>query len=508
MAERCVALDFRDFPATQDEVISADESPTISDETAVNGGSPPGAATSQLPPPVKKRQLIGLSGKQKRAICLYKEQNPRLIHTEISDYFTRKWKFKVPLSTVSYILKTKNRWLNQSTAKNYIRLKKHQYQKLHNDLYEWFKEKRMRGDQVTDNMLVEQGKRFGDKLGIVDFPYSPRWLRGFKASHGLSNNPVNAQYCTVVEKPPTAEGLAEDRACGFAYDDIYSFLEMRLAYTTRQDEGAAAAETIQVFLCTNATGSDKLEPLVMGTDVEPPPDAPDGEDRATYKTVGDASHVDAIVRDWLQNVNSQMLLNQRHILLLFHTDRCHRYGNDNFSNVGIMFVPPSDAFHTHLNIAEIFRSHYGNFLLERLGGPRRKTAAGGLRVTLRDALRLVKVSWDRVSEDTIRECWYNEGLETFQKCWKTKRESVKQPDDNGDTAQSADDDRSSLQSTSADRVRAAFAVALQYFQQDVSHKLASHLEHLRAAQQALETVISASMPSKRDFKSLFDSKKD
>lgn len=442
-----------------------------------------GAATPEAEP-AKKRHLIGLSGKQKRAICLYKEQNPRFIHTEISDYFTMVWKFKVPLSTVSYILKTKNRWLDQSTAKNYIRLKKHQYEKLHTVLYAWFKETQSRGEQVTDNMLVEQGKRIGHELGIVHFPYSPRWLRGFKASHGLSNNPVNAQYCTVVESDG---GGLSDRWCGFAYEEIYSFVELHLACSEASTPGDAS-QVIQVFLCTNTIGTDKLQPFAVGRHAAP---LDGGEaDRARYVSVKGASQLDDIIKNWLQNVSLQMHLNGRHILLLFHTDRCCRY--DAYPNVETLFLPPSDKPHAVLDLADTFKAHYDD-LLERF-----QTVDGELGVTLVDALRLVKVSWDSLSRDAITECWNSTRFH-------------KRPTDGIETVEPISEDSSSRTgdthpSPSVEQVRTAFAVALGYFRQDTGHKSTPHLGHLTDAQRDMETVVSEL--SLQDFKSLFASCKD
>mmetsp|Transcript_4359 Transcript_4359/g.6613 ORF Transcript_4359/g.6613 Transcript_4359/m.6613 type:complete len:276 (-) Transcript_4359:347-1174(-) len=61
------------------------------------------------------------------------------------------------------------------------------YAKLEKVLYTWFINARSENVSVTDIMLTEKARMFGDEMGIRDFQYSKGWLVKFKKRHGMAN---------------------------------------------------------------------------------------------------------------------------------------------------------------------------------------------------------------------------------------------------------------------------------------------------------------------------------
>ena len=53
-------------------------------------------------------------------------------------------------------------------------------------LYLWFTNARAQNIIITDDILREKAKRFGNELGITEFGYSNGWFTRFKSRHSIS----------------------------------------------------------------------------------------------------------------------------------------------------------------------------------------------------------------------------------------------------------------------------------------------------------------------------------
>lgn len=56
----------------------------------------------------KKRTELDM--RQKREICIYKENHPQATHEEISKYFNGEWKTAISRRTIGDILSQKDKW--------------------------------------------------------------------------------------------------------------------------------------------------------------------------------------------------------------------------------------------------------------------------------------------------------------------------------------------------------------------------------------------------------------
>ena len=177
-------------------------------------------------------------------------------------------------------------------------------------------------------MLIEKAKRYGNQLGVQDFAYSKGWLQKFKKRHVISKH-VAHREADSADPVLVIKGrlqLQEDLA---TYDsqDIYNMDETGLFYSLLPNSTLATGlvsgkkkqiERITVALCANATGTDKLIPLVIGKSAHP---------RCFGKTFNPSVYVKHtsnkktwmtgfVFQDWLNKFNRRMRVAGRHVILL------------------------------------------------------------------------------------------------------------------------------------------------------------------------------------------------
>ncbi len=63
----------------------------------------------------KKQKRTAISDEIKREICEFHIKNPQISHVDIATYFNQLYNFEIIRSTISKILKNKERWLSAIT---------------------------------------------------------------------------------------------------------------------------------------------------------------------------------------------------------------------------------------------------------------------------------------------------------------------------------------------------------------------------------------------------------
>lgn len=296
------------------------------------------------------------------------------------------------------------------------------YEAMERELTEWFTEIRGQGCIVNDGMLMKQGKKLGQKWGIPDFLYSPAWLNRFKKRNGLTTVPVEFEKRRVsnergkstgggaVGQSTDSETRVKAELFGFQQHNVFNFVKTTVAYCGKkvtpsvlQKKGNDCKDKVVVFLCSNVIGAYKLKPLVVGTghvDFGPDPRS-DSLDHVDYKVVRNAQMIDSALREWLHDLNIQMHVAKRRILLLFDSDKCQHL-DLKLSNIELLYMPDQTSC-VHSGIVQNFKLHYTNSLLERFQS---SIGSGkGFVIDLDDALALVKVAWESVTGGTLEECW-------------------------------------------------------------------------------------------------------
>jgi len=104
-------------------------------------------------------------------------------------YFNEQWNINLSPSTVSEMLKNRDKYfdsdnLRQSETK---RLRLCENPELEKALYLWLSNVTAHNISVSDEMLKEKARHFGELLGVssIGFKYSNCWLEKFKNRHNI-----------------------------------------------------------------------------------------------------------------------------------------------------------------------------------------------------------------------------------------------------------------------------------------------------------------------------------
>ncbi|KAJ8299278.1 hypothetical protein KUTeg_023338 [Tegillarca granosa] len=99
---------------------------------------------------------------------------------------------------ISDIIRAKSKLLNTDDT-NVIRQRAGKHEKLEEALYMWFSEVRAQNAFITDQMLIEKAKVFGQDLNVdSDFSYSSGWLYKFKQRQNISQLIAHGESGTIT----------------------------------------------------------------------------------------------------------------------------------------------------------------------------------------------------------------------------------------------------------------------------------------------------------------------
>jgi len=121
---------------------------------------------------LKTKQRVVLDAQQKREIILFHDSMPSFSQQKLADYFSEKFqlKTKIARNTISTILSKRNIYLNETNAPLNAELSKQSKNPLlQKCLILWYSNLLGKKVVVTNEMIVDQAKKFGHLMGIADF---------------------------------------------------------------------------------------------------------------------------------------------------------------------------------------------------------------------------------------------------------------------------------------------------------------------------------------------------
>ena len=263
-------------------------------------------------------------------------------------------------------------------------------------------------------------KYFGAQMSLPDtFSYSNGWLVNFKRRKNISSIKLHGEAASADMASVAAgrEQLQEDLKA-YSLDDIYNMDETGLFYRLKPNQTLAAKsatkqkgtkiskERVTVALCSNATGSDKRRPLLIGKSAKPRAFKNfDASFYVKYRNNKKAWMTSPLFLEWVESLNDEMKNEGRHIALVI--DNASSHGKETqWSNVTIFFLPPNTTAHTQPMDAGIIRNFKCNY--------RRHTTRKHIEqieadqtplVDMADCVRFVSRAWNEVTPNTIQNCW-------------------------------------------------------------------------------------------------------
>lgn len=369
-----------------------------------------------MPTPVKRRRT-NVSVVQKQMICRHKQDHPQLSLVGLQAWVKSKFDLDLGKTTLFDILKSSEKWLNVETS-TLLRQKTCQHPQLEDALYTWFTHVRARKACVNNEMLIAKAKVFGEKLGITDFSYSFGWLTRFKVRKGIQFREQHGEAGSA-DPEAVAAGREDLRQVLARYnpDDVYNLDETGLFYKLGPNKTLATApesgqkrskERITVTLICNASGNDLRKPLVIAKSKRP---------RCFGKNFNPSLYVEyfhntkawmttVIFQNYLRQLDRDMRLQGRQIILLVDNASSHSTNDLDLTNVEVHYLPPCTTSHIQpldAGIIRAFKAHYRRQLVSHyIECVEQDTPQ---TVDLRQALLMVRQGWRAVTAQTVRNCW-------------------------------------------------------------------------------------------------------
>lgn len=185
----------------------------------------------------------------------------------------------LPTSTVQDISKNREKILETFTkvAPVMQKVRLASFPKTEEALSIWFDDKRARNVPISGPVLIEKAKEFAQRFQEVDFKGSQGWLQNWKKRHNVAFSIISGEAGAVNDETVDTwlTKVWSVLKVGYAPEDIFNCDETGLFYKalpnktfhkkgTRCTGGKLSKERVTVLLACNATGTEKLKPLVFG----------------------------------------------------------------------------------------------------------------------------------------------------------------------------------------------------------------------------------------------------
>lgn len=197
--------------------------------------------------------------------------------------------YGVANSTITYIRKKESEIVKSSSATYQDVTKKNlkisEFPEMENKLYAWFLEQRARNCPLNGTILKAKAKQISSKLYPENqFSASNGWFDKFKRRTGIRFLKICGEKLsadTAAIDPFVQSLKAKIQELRLTEEQIYNADETALyyrllpggTYVTASEKGAPghkkSKERLTLMLCSNAAGTHKIKPLVIGKSRKP-----------------------------------------------------------------------------------------------------------------------------------------------------------------------------------------------------------------------------------------------
>lgn len=258
---------------------------------------------------------------------------------------------------------------------------------------------------------------------MTDFNYSRGWLTRFKSRHCISSHRIHGESGSVsASAVTTSQEQLRTALAGYPPDDIYNFDETGFFYKLGPSSTLASGpavgkkrskDRVTVGLMCNASGTDKVKPIVIGKAKRPRCFGKtfDPSIYCTYVANKNAWMTSNIFRGFLQKFDRTLRIRGRNVIVLVDNASCHSISGDEFSNLKLFFLPPNMTAKIQPLDAGIIRAtkaHYRAALVRHYLQCAEKDEPQ--TVTLRWCIRALRMAWDAVGPTTVVNCWRHVGI--------------------------------------------------------------------------------------------------
>ncbi|GFO41360.1 tigger transposable element-derived protein [Plakobranchus ocellatus] len=287
---------------------------------------------------------------------------------------------------------------------------------------------------LSNPILTSQAELIAQELGMKDFTASVEWIERFKRRHGIALRTVSGEVaavdCTVTNawKEHDLPSLLKE----YREEDIFNPDETGSFYKCLPDKtlalkgerctrGKKAKERMTVLIAVNMSGMEKLPLLVTGKLLRPRCMKNVKNLPVEYTAYKKVWMTGAIFENWLQKLDRKFLLQGRFIATV--VDNCPAHPNiDDLRSIKFVFLPPNTTSHLQpcdQDIINSFKHHYRtrtvrkylNLIKDKMSSaPTQPTSSETFRISVLGALYDMRSAWDKVTEQTIKNCFRHTGF--------------------------------------------------------------------------------------------------
>ncbi|RHY01755.1 hypothetical protein DYB25_012244 [Aphanomyces astaci] len=300
-------------------------------------------------------------------------------------------------------------------------------------LVEWILRCEELGVFLTGGLIQKQATAVCDELAIPTadrLSFSKGWLFKFQRKHRLTSKVQHGDAAsTSLAAVEDGRRDIQDATSGLSANDVYNMDETSFFYclspyrsiTRNHVLGTKkSSKRITLALTTNANCSDVVDPLFIGTAVQPRcfesrTGAQLGYD---YHASKKAWMNGRIFNSFLKSMKNRMVPQDRKVLLLVDNAPPHALDEHTvLTKVKLKMLPPNTTTHLQPQDAGIIGSFMGKLkqrqlqsALGQINMVMEGRQTGIYEVPLLEAMTWAKEAWRSVSPATISNCWGRTGI--------------------------------------------------------------------------------------------------
>lgn len=293
-------------------------------------------------------------------------------------------------------------------------------------LLKWFTMLRSANVPVNGTLIIAKAEEFARLGGQTDWKCSTGWLDRFKKRHCITYKSVCGEKRSVDEATTHSwtEEVLKPALAKYNSADVFNADETGLFWRLLPDKtfsfknekchgGKKSKERITVVVCCNMDGNEKWPLFVIGKFKNPRCFKGLKKLCVNYRANSKSWMTSELFSEWLQEFDSSMMRKQRKVLLIVDNCSAHTRTN-NLKATELLFLPPnatSTLQPCDQGIIQNLKVHYRSTMLSKLVGHMdADLSSDDFKITLLDAILMLKSSWDRVLPATIANCFRQAGF--------------------------------------------------------------------------------------------------
>jgi hypothetical protein len=371
----------------------------------------------------KKRKFLSFA--QKKELC-EKHRDQNLNGMQLAR------EYGISDSTVSDILKKSEHWLSIDTtlpsASNF-REKISNYPQIEEAVSIWVDQQISRNLILNGPIIREKAKEFATLFDINGFSASGGWLNNFKHRNNLHTFKISGEAGSApINEISQMRAELQEILAEYELRDIWNCDETALFWRLEPCKTIAHSpvlgkkrpkERVSILATCNASGNEKL-PLLFIHKYKTPRVLKGIEKKSLpvwYYWNSKAWMQRSIFKHFLERLNSKMVRERRHIILLMDNAKCHGCENiSSLSNVKVHFLPPNTTSHLQpldQGIIYSLKAQYRKLLCQnRVQAYEFYEEDDPIPppIDILDSINLIAKAWEKVTKKTIIDSWVKAGI--------------------------------------------------------------------------------------------------